>query len=62
MTSCNLTPRVFEAVSESASVAVIKTASKHLHNDLARAIEALEQKKLPRCAVCPYTAAMFECR
>ena len=28
-----------------ASPAVIRTASKHLHNDLARAIEALEQKK-----------------
>ena len=34
-----------EAVTASASHAVIKTASKHLHNDLARAIEALEQKK-----------------
>ena len=30
----------------SASPAVIRIASKHLHNDLARAIEALEQKKL----------------
>ena len=29
----------------SASPAAIRTASKHLHNDLARAIEALEQKK-----------------
>ena len=29
----------------SASPAVISTASKHLHNDLAKAIEALEQKK-----------------
>ena len=29
----------------SASLAVISTASKHLHNDLAKAIEALEQKK-----------------
>ena len=29
----------------SASLAVIRTASKHLHNDLAKAIEALEQKK-----------------
>ena len=28
-----------------ASLAVISTASKHLHNDLAKAIEALEQKK-----------------
>ena len=45
MTSYDLTPRVFEAVTASASLAVIKTASKHLHNDLARAIEALEQKK-----------------
>ena len=31
----------------SASIAVISTASKHLHNDLAKAIEALEQKKRP---------------
>ena len=45
MTSYDLTPRV-EAVTASASLAVIKTASKHLHNDLARAIEALEQKKI----------------
>ena len=45
MTSYDLTPRVSEAVTASASLAVIKTASKHLHNDLARAIEALEQKK-----------------
>ena len=30
----------------SASLAVISTASKYLHNDLARAIEALEQKKM----------------
>ena len=45
MTSYDLTPRVFEAVTASASLAVINTASKHLHNDLARAIEALEQKK-----------------
>ena len=29
----------------SASLAVISTASKYLHNDLARAIKALEQKK-----------------
>ena len=29
-----------------ASLAVICTASKHLHNDLAKAIEALEPKKL----------------
>ena len=28
-----------------ASLAVISTASKHLHNDLAKAIKALEQKK-----------------
>ena len=28
----------------SASLAVISTASKYLHNDLARAIKALEQK------------------
>ena len=47
MTSYDLTPRVSEAVTASASLAVIKTASKHLHNDLARAIEALEQKKVP---------------
>ena len=32
-------------VTVSASLAVISTASKYLHNDLARAIEALEQKK-----------------
>ena len=44
MTSYDLTPRVSEAVTASASLAAIKTASKHLHNDLARAIEALEQK------------------
>ena len=31
----------------SASLAVINTASKHLHNDLAKAIEALEEKKNP---------------
>ena len=31
-----------------ASLAVISTASKHLHNDLAKAIEALEQKKITR--------------
>ena len=30
----------------SASLAVISTASKYLHNDLARAIKALEQKKI----------------
>ena len=29
-----------------ASLAVISTASKHLHNDLAKAIKALEQKKI----------------
>ena len=34
-----------ELATVSASLAVISTASKHLHNDLARAIEALEQKK-----------------
>ena len=45
MTPYDLTPRVSEAVTASASLAVINTASKHLHNDLARAIEALEQKK-----------------
>ena len=32
----------------SASLAVISTASKYLHNDLARAIKALEQKKHSR--------------
>ena len=47
MTSYDLTPRVSEAVTASASLAVIKTASKHLHNDLARAIEALEQNYTP---------------
>ena len=35
-----------EAATVPASLAVISTASKHLHNDLARAIEALEQKKV----------------
>ena len=30
----------------SASLAVISTVSKHLHNDLARAIETLEQKRI----------------
>ena len=34
-------------VTASASIAVIHTASKYLHNDLARAIKALEQKKKP---------------
>ena len=29
-----------------APLAIINTASKHLHNDLARAIKALEQKKI----------------
>ena len=33
----------------SASPAVIRIASKHLHNDLARAIEALEQKTNACC-------------
>ena len=32
-----------------ASPAVISTASKHLHNDLAKAIKALEQKKKGLC-------------
>ena len=45
MTSYGSAPRVHEAATVSASLAVINTASKHLHNDLARAIEALEQKK-----------------
>ena len=45
MTSYNSTPRV-EAITALASLAVISTASKHLHNDLARAIMALEQKKI----------------
>ena len=44
MTSYDATPRV-EAITALASLAVISTASKHLHNDLARAIMALEQKK-----------------
>ena len=35
----------FLLASVSASLAVNSTASKHLHNDLAKAIEALEQKK-----------------
>ena len=40
MTLYDLTPRVFKAVTASALLAVIKTASKHLHNDLARATVA----------------------
>ena len=32
-----------------ASLTVISTASKHLHNDLAKAIKALEQKKQKKC-------------
>ena len=44
MTSYDSTPRV-EAITALASLAVISTASKHLHNDLARAIMALEPKK-----------------
>ena len=35
-----------KSATESASLAVISTASKYLHNELARAIEALEQKKI----------------
>ena len=46
MTSYGLAPRVHEAATVSASLAVISTASKYLHNDLARAIKALEQKKI----------------
>ena len=38
-------PRAQEANSVLASLAVISRASKHLHDDLAKAIEALEQKK-----------------
>ena len=38
--------RTQEASAVSASPAVLRIASKHLHNDLARAIEALEQKKI----------------
>ena len=41
MTSYGLAPRVHEAATVSASLAVINTASKHLHNDLARAIVGL---------------------
>ena len=37
----------------SASLAVISTASKYLHNDLARAIKALEQKKILDLAQLP---------
>ena len=36
-----------EAFLTSASPTVINSARKHLHNDLARAIKALEQKKIP---------------
>ena len=43
----------------SASLAVISTASKYLHNDLARAIKALEQKKLNHCIeYCPFLAPL----
>ena len=45
MTSYGCAPRFHEAATVWTSLAVINTASKHLHNDLARAIEALEQKK-----------------
>ena len=49
MTSYGIVPRIQEAATVSASLAVISSASKHLHNDLARAIEALAQKK--RCVL-----------
>ena len=35
-----------------ASLAIISTASKHLHNDLAKAIKALEQKKMAFVLFC----------
>ena len=49
MASYGIVPRIQEAVTASASFAIISTASKHLQNDLARAIEALEQKKSVWC-------------
>ena len=45
MISYKRAPRTRKSVTASASLAVIHTASKYLHNDLARAIKALEQKK-----------------
>ena len=46
-----------EAVTVSASLAVINTASKHLHNDLARAIEALEHKNIVSVPTLPALVA-----
>ena len=40
--TCTTNPGAFHSIGP---LAVINTASKHLHNDLARAIKALEQKK-----------------
>ena len=37
----------------------IHTASKYLHNDLARAIKALEQKKILRVQLCTCYAVIF---
>ena len=53
MVSYWLAPRTRKPVTALASLAVINTASKHLHNDLARAIKALEQKKRRICALWP---------
>ena len=47
MKSYGSAPRIHGACHSSALLAVISTASKHLHNDVARAIEVLEQKKPP---------------
>ena len=45
MTSYSLGTTNTRSLIRLASSAVISTASKHLHNDLAKAIKALEQKK-----------------
>ena len=55
MVSYWLAPRTRKPVTASASLAVINTASKHLHNDLARAIKALEQKKVVTQCLCCWT-------
>ena len=46
MTSHGLAPRIQEACHSIGFTCSISTASKHLHNDPARAIKALEQKKV----------------
>ena len=56
MESYQPAPRTRKPSTASASLAVINTASKHLHNDLARAIKALAQKKSKVCMRCPLSA------